>query len=191
MCESIVKKIHDSLGKGKNIKFYFSAPSFSQEKSSDEAKKTSQNYRDRIRRILGKLNKQKALQGIEFPQNEATGKEKGFLYEQLGVFYYYTYCESQVDLTLPNATYLILDVGGSTTDIAIIQTRGEGKLADAYPIHESFSWGGSNFDHAILYELLQGEKPLNEDEEAEALERVEKHKIEAVKYPKNNFSLTI
>lgn len=170
LCANVEKKLMETLGPDVKLSFYFTAPGYEQTES--------QTYKNNIRSILRKILKHEILKQSNFPQ---LTQGDSFLYEQYGVYYYFTQCERKIDLAIPKANYLIIDIGGSTTDIAVVHLTKTGKVARVFPIYESFQYGGTNYDRSIISELMPDDAPYfsyDEERKSKILRLVEKAKIE-------------
>jgi hypothetical protein len=183
LCITTVQRLQEIFGQETKLHFYFSAPGYD--------KKESKIYRDNIRSILKKLSSRPLLKGVNFPQTDASSKEQ-FLYEQYGVYYYFTRCEGSVQLERPKANYLIIDIGGSTTDIAIVHLSKSGNIARAFPIYRSFQYGGANYNQKILEYLVKNEQ-VSEKRRDVLIRKIERAKIEILenpgKYLSNSYSI--
>lgn len=171
LCEKVISRLQGILGEDTHIKMYFSAPSYEKTESG--------TYRENFRKILGRIiNKRMKGASISFPQMD-NPKSEPFLYEQYGVYHYFTRCERKVNLVDSNKTYLFIDIGGSTTDIAIVQLtqKGDISLWNVIPIRESFQYGGRDFNLAILKFLMNDIDQLDANDLPYALERIEEKKI--------------
>jgi Hsp70 protein len=174
LCELVISNVRKALGENTQVRFSFTSPS--------DQSSSYKGYRERIRANINKIRK--GLKGAEFASKE-------FMYEQLGVYYYYAACEPKINLSTSNATYLIIDIGGSTTDIAIIQTDSKGKLSRDIPTSESLRWGGTNYDLAIYEKLLGNDTLAEASERNNLLERIEELKLEILAKPTKKSVLNV
>lgn len=148
---------HLKVEDGAEIRVYFTQPVFSDE----NRKERSQNYRDNIRNCAEGANAQ--LGGrLSFPQ---FGKDAAFrfLYEPQAVFTFYQNYVLPGEETplIPKSvegesrpTYLVVDIGGSTTDVTFIQITGSGTLSRAYPISSGVEHAGDALDLLIAQHLF-------------------------------------
>jgi hypothetical protein len=169
LCANVEQKLLEALGPNVKLSFYFTAPGYEQTES--------QTYKSNIKSILRKILKHDILKRSNFPQ---LTQGDSFLYEQYGVYYYFTQCERKIDLGVPKANYLIIDIGGSTTDIAVVHLTKSGEIARVFPIYESFQYGGTNYDRSIISEVMPDEAPYfsyDEERKSKILRLVEKAKV--------------
>jgi MoxR-like ATPase len=84
-------------------------------------------------------------EAVEFPE-----KEVRFMYEPYGAYHYVS---KKLDLEEGDKeerrNFLVVDVGGVTTDIAIVQAK-PGKTPTAYPTSASIEHAGNHFDRILL-----------------------------------------
>lgn len=165
LCEKAARQLKAAFGEDAELNFYFSAPGYDPQES--------EIYRNNIRSILKKIKTKATLPNTQFPQIVPKSGEQ-FLHEQFGVYYYFARCESKLDQ--PEANYLIIDIGGSTTDIAMVRLTQSGTLKrTAFPIYRSYQYGGSKFNETIL-ELGLGQK-IEPEHQSLALHEIEKAKL--------------
>jgi hypothetical protein len=151
LCAQAIKRAKDITGAEESIKVHVTAPAY---EGTD--KNRSQRYRDHVREAIDKFKGDRLFSGVEF----VVGQDD-FLYEPYGVYYYYAFIQQSVSLGDEEAgkTYLIYDMGGSTTDVGIVQINRKGKVTTAYPICKSIDCAGAYFDRFIL-KYLRGEDRL-------------------------------
>lgn len=175
LCQSVKAKIRNIFGDSPKIKFYFTVPGYSPDRR--------QQYRDNLRSILEQIGQGERLRDVDFPQRSGAPTEK-FLYEQYGVYYYFSRCEQRTDLKKSSANYLIIDIGGSTTDIAVIHLNKMGKQSErALPIFKSFTYGGSDLNRTIIEKNIHSNhyRGLTDDQWDEALHKIEEVKLKILK----------
>ena len=169
LCANVEQKLMEVLGPDVKLSFYFTAPGYEQTES--------QTYKNNIKSILRKTLKHEILKRSNFPQ---LTQGDSFLYEQYGVYYYFTQCERKIDLGVPKANYLIIDIGGSTTDIAVVHLTKTGEVARVFPIYESFQYGGTDYARSIISEVMPNDAPYfsyDEERKSKILRLVEKAKV--------------
>jgi len=176
ICFRAVKKCKDIFGAGKDIRVNFTAPNYAFEDSVKENRGLSENYRDNIRKAIKKFNDKGKFEGVSF----MTGGYD-FLYEPYAVFYHYSILEEGVktDEDQAGKTYMVFDMGGSTTDFSIVQVNLQESEFRLYPICRSIERAGAYFDRFILGHLLGRDQAVRKDAKKwdPALERIEKAKI--------------
>jgi hypothetical protein len=183
LCINVEEKLKQTLGSDIKLSFLFTSPGYEQTES--------QTYKQNIRRILRKIVKTNLLKQSNFPQ--LSGGES-FLYEQYGVYHYFSQCEKRIDLGIPKANYIIIDIGGSTTDIALVHLTKSGEVARVFPIYESFQYGGSNFNESILKYVIPEDAAYHSydsERKSKILSLIEKAKLEILssKNPEHSKSL--
>jgi hypothetical protein len=138
----------------------------------------AENYRNNLSSVLEEVEKR----GLDIDFSTKGSGE--FLYEPYGVFYYYAAVEGMVDFKRAGGhTYLIFDMGGSTTDIAVVQVNYSGNHSTVYPIGTSIECAGADFDEFLLESLLEKgaiELADNSDAWDLALREVESAKIRLI-----------
>jgi Hsp70 protein len=181
LVENITELLQRQWQRELNLYFYFSCPSFDVEETTNYQK----NLGDILARVRRKLRTKSKYSGatFEFKQTSEKGRTSSFLYEQLGVYYYYAQCEKSLILG-NNKIYLVVDVGGSSTDLAAFKANNE--RAKEVPIQSSINWGGRKFDEAILADIWTKlrldptliEKGKNNANRWDLLTRLEQYKID-------------
>jgi hypothetical protein len=153
LCAQAVKRAGEITGIDEGIKVHITAPAY-----EDADKDRSQRYRDHIRDIIHKFKTERIFSGVDFVVDQ-----DDFLYEPYGVYYYYAFLQQSVTAGegAEGNTYLIFDMGGSTTDVGIVQINRKGKVTTAYPICKSIDGAGAYFDRYIL-KFLRGEERLRQ-----------------------------
>ena len=169
LCKQAIGRAKAITGEKENIKVHVTAPAY-----EDADKSRSQRYRDHIREVIDDFSDSRTFSGVDF----IVGQDD-FLYEPYGVYYYYAFIQNSVSIGKEEAgkTYLIYDMGGSTTDVGIVQINRKGKVTTAYPICRSIDCAGAYFDRFIL-KYLRGEDRLRQ---VSAKWNSEFEKIEAAK----------
>jgi energy-coupling factor transporter ATP-binding protein EcfA2 len=176
ICFKAVKKCRGIFGAGKDVRVHFTAPNYAFKDSVKENRGLSKNYRDNIRRAIKKFNDKGKFEGVSF----MTGGYD-FLYEPYAVFYQYSILEEGIktDEDQAGKTYLVFDMGGSTTDFSIVQVNLQESEFRLYPICRSIERAGAYFDRFILGHLIGRDQAIRKDAKKwdPALERIEKAKI--------------
>jgi MoxR-like ATPase len=182
--KSALSKIESLIPNAEHINVHVTIPAF-------DDRKLSENYRNNLMLVIEEIQKR----GVA---NEVSFNIKGlrdFLYEPYGVFYYYSAVEGLVDMeTAKGTTYMVFDMGGSTTDLAIIQVNKGGKHSKVYPIATSIKCAGSNFDEYILGQFINKNetiKDLNSEQIDEALRDIEAAKIKLCETQEPNEEIDI
>jgi len=178
VCREAVKRAQSYFGKDQDIRIHFTAPNYEFEGGDEElGKQLSRNYRDNVRSIIEEqMTGRRLFENVEF---EVGGRD--FLYEPYGVYYYYSLIEHSIDLgeDATGKTYLVFDMGGSTTDLAIVQVNKRGTSFQLYPISRSIRQAGEYFDRWILKDFLGRSQvpPRGSDKWAQAQQEIERAKI--------------
>jgi len=176
VCGKAVGVARRIFGDIDDIKIHFTAPNYAFKDSIEESKKLSKNYRYNIRRSIDRFKDRGEFKNVSF----VTGGYD-FLYEPYAVFYYYSILENEVNMGEDQAgkTYLVFDMGGSTTDFSIVQVNLQESEFRLYPICRSIERAGAYFDRFILGHLLGRDQAIRKDAKKwdPALERIEKAKI--------------
>ncbi|ARA92843.1 hypothetical protein AWN76_006490 [Rhodothermaceae bacterium RA] len=152
------------------IHVHFTAPAF-----QDKDKESSARYRGYLREITERLSKQSIFKNISFK----TGGDD-FLYEPYGVWYYFATIEQAIGRRSEAAgkTFLVFDMGGSTTDLALVQVNRQGGSFKLYPLCISIECAGEYFDRFVLKALINAEHmPTQSQRWSETLEDIENAKI--------------
>jgi len=151
LCAQAVKQAGEITGIDDGVKVHITAPAY-----EDTDKDRSQRYRDHIRDIIDDFKGERIFSGVDFVVDQ-----DDFLYEPYGVYYYYAFLQQSVTAGegAKGNTYLIFDMGGSTTDVGIVQINRKGKVTTAYPICKSIDGAGAYFDRYIL-KFIRGEERL-------------------------------
>jgi vacuolar-type H+-ATPase subunit H len=184
LCAQAVKRAAEISGIDDGIKVHITAPAY-----ANTDRERSQRYRDRIRDIVEKFKNERIFSGVNFVVGQ-----HDFLYEPYGVYYYYAFLQQSVAAGegAEGNTYLIFDMGGSTTDLAFVQISGTGKLTRAYPICKSINLAGAYFDQFLL-KVLRGEKTVRRVSAKwnPEFEKIERAKIALCKGDKDEVTLDI
>ena len=162
-----VRKLFDD---GVPIHIHFTAPAF-----QDKDKDSSARYRGYLREITERLSEQSLFKDITFK----TGGDD-FLYEPYGVWYYFATVEQAIARRSEAAgkTFLVFDMGGSTTDLALVQVNRQAGSFKLYPLCSSIECAGEYFDRFVLKTLLNVERlPTQSQRWSETLEEIEAAKI--------------
>jgi hypothetical protein len=179
VCAEAVKRVRALFGDDETIHVHFTAPNYEFERTADGAdgKTRSAHYRANIRAIIDNHFTSSRYRNVTF---EVGGYD--FLYEPYAAYHYYALLERTSDIRDggDGATYLVFDMGGSTTDVAVVQVQGnDSEGFSAYPLSRSVRRAGAYYDRCILKHLLDLSRvpPRNAMKWAEALERIEQAKI--------------
>lgn len=123
-----------------DIKVHLTAPAY-----EGKDKDRSQRYRNNIREVIEQFEQDTPFSGVDFVVDR-----DDFVYEPYGVYYYYAFIEEKISDEEGGNTYLIYDMGGSTTDVGIVQINRKGDVTTAYPICKSIDCAGAYLDRYIL-----------------------------------------
>jgi molecular chaperone DnaK (HSP70) len=157
------------------IKVHFTVPAYqADDQDTAGAQGESERFREHLRSAVRGFAAAPEFENVEF--RVVTG-DRQWLYEPYGVYYYYSAMESQIPLREAGATYLILDMGGSTTDLAVVQVNKRGSEFQQYPTCASIKQGGVHFDQFILDRLTSAPFRGSAAERDQALSTVEEAKI--------------
>ena len=186
--KSLERAIHkiDRLFQGTvpTINVHFTAPAF-----DNPEEPSSQLYRDYLRQIV------KRLSGIT-PINRVTfnvGKDR-FLYEPYAIWQYYATVEEAVSSRVDAAgkTFLVFDMGGSTTDLALVKMHKTAGKIRLYPFCRSLERAGEFLDRFILKRLLNLERlPVASSKTNHILEEIERAKIDICSGVIDEYELSI
>ncbi|TQE98567.1 MAG: hypothetical protein FKY71_13160, partial [Spiribacter salinus] len=143
VCKEAVRRVRDLFGEDEEIHVYFTAPNYAFEKKEDgpDGQRRSQNYRENISTIVSEhMTGARWAENVQFRLDGS----KDFVYEPYAAYHYYSKVEERTTSDeSPVSTYLVFDMGGSTTDIAIVQTTREDQdRFTAYPISRSVRRAG-------------------------------------------------
>jgi hypothetical protein len=164
------------------VNIYISIPAYSNAKSAAM-------YRKNLAEILDDISEPGGVRKENYKDvNFFASGAHNFVYEPYAVFYYFSLYENLVDFKNDaGKTYLTFDMGGSTTDLALVQVQQSGASLKTYPKAISIEKAGVNFDEHLL-DYLQ-DRPQNlwlkrlcadPTDKAKALEAVELLKIETI-----------
>lgn len=191
VCHQAVRRVRDLFGKEQKIRVHFTAPNYAfEETDRTEGKQMSQVYRRNLRRAVDQFKEGR-------PFNHATFMTGGydFLYEPYAVFYYYSILEHSVELAEDQAgkTYLVFDMGGSTTDISLVQVNLQESDFRLYPVCRSIKRAGAYFDRYVLGNLLGYDQAVRRDAKKwnQTLEEIERAKIALCEGNKDTAEITI
>ena len=163
----------DAFGEETEIRVHLTAPNYEYEGDGQAGKRRSRRYRDRIRETVDSVAGNDGRVSFEVGGTD-------FLYEPYGVYYYYSLLEHSVELGKVQAgkTYLVFDMGGSTTDAAIVQVNRRESDFRLYPLCTSIPCAGAYFDQYILKDLLgRTQVPRRSKKWIPYLEEIEQAKI--------------
>jgi len=178
VCTHAVERATQIFGDDKEIHVYFTAPNYSFEGDDvEEGQKKSEVYRRNFRSAVERFENERVLKNATFMT-----KGFDFLYEPYAVYYYYSLLEHEVELSEDQAgkTYLVFDMGGSTTDVSLVQVNRKESDFRLYPVCRSIRRAGAYFDRYILGNLIGQGQAVRRDAKKwnEALERIEQAKID-------------
>jgi len=175
VCEEAVGRARELFGEEKTLQIHFTTPNYEYEGDGTTGKKKSRRYRENIRRIVDAVIQEGGYQNVDF---QVGGTD--FLYEPYGVYYYYSLLEHGVEPgeTRAGETFLVFDMGGSTTDVAVVQVNRQESDFRLYPLCTSIGCAGAYFDQYVLKELLgRDQVPRRSKKWMPYLERIEESKI--------------
>ncbi|MFB6271896.1 MAG: Hsp70 family protein [Salinibacter sp.] len=175
VCKRAVERARDLFGNEKSLQIHFTAPNYEYEGDGTRGKKKSRRYRENIRRIVDSVIQENEYENVSF---QVGGTD--FLYEPYGVYYYYSLLEHGVEPgeTQAGETFLVFDMGGSTTDVAVVQVNRQESDFRLYPICTSIGCAGAYFDQYVLKKLLGRDRvPRRSKKWMPYLERIEEAKI--------------
>ena len=156
---------------GAPIHVHFTAPAFN---GQDDKKQLSQFYRDYLRDITSNLKQIPPVSRVQFQVDRLE-----FLYEPYAIWQYYATIEEAISRRedVAGKTYLVFDMGGSTTDMAMVQVNKKASI-QSYPVCRSIDRAGAYFDRFIL-KTLRGDEilPRPGKKNNRALEEIENAKI--------------
>lgn len=199
VCTHAVKRARQLFGHDQDIRVHFTAPNYAfEDESLEESKQKSSVFRRNFRNAVARFESKPLFSQVTFK----TGGYD-FLYEPYAVFYHYSILENGVKLSDDQAgkTYLVFDMGGSTTDVSIVQVNRQESDFRLYPIGRSIKRAGAYFDRYILGDLLGYGQAVRRDAKKwnDTLQRVEQAKIalcegrsekEKLKIEGNTYTLT-
>ena len=141
-----VGRARDLFGDGVDVAVHFTRPAY-----DDELRSTSDRYRSALTTIARGLGEHADLAGVTFE----TGASD-FLFEPYGVWQYFASVERAVARRREgegHETFLVFDMGGSTTDFAVVQVNLQGGDFRLYPMCASAEVAGEYFDRFLLMRL--------------------------------------
>jgi len=146
-------------------KVYFTQPALGERSLSDKYRETFKEY------VIPGLSDgmSEANLDVEFP-------EKGdfsFMYEPYGAYHFVSRFFTLHEEQGMRSTFLVVDVGGATTDVAIVQAKA-GKTPVAVPVSDSVRVAGDRLDEILLLKLdfqNPGEAPTQDELESRISER--------------------
>ena len=145
VCLRAVRRARELFGEGSDISVHFTAPAY-----EEAGRKTSDRYRAALTEVTDRLRQHPELAEVAF---ETSGTD--FLFEPYGVWQYFATVERAVSRREDAAgqTFLIFDMGGSTTDLALVQVNYSGSRFHLYPICTSVEVAGEYYDRFLLMRL--------------------------------------
>ena len=170
VCLRAVRRARELFGEGSDISVHFTAPAYEQ-----AGRKTSDRYRAALTEITERLRQHPELAEVAF---ETSGTD--FLFEPYGVWQYFATVERAVSRREDAAgqTFLIFDMGGSTTDLALVQVNYSGSRFHLYPICTSVEVAGEYYDRFLLMRLAGlNSLPRISQRWSETLEEIERAKV--------------
>lgn len=191
VCHQAVRRVRDLFGKEQKIRVHFTAPNYAfEETDRTVGKQMSQVYRRNLRRAVDQFKEGRPFKNTTF----MTGGYD-FLYEPYAVFYYYSILEHSVELAEDQAgkTYLVFDMGGSTTDISLVQVNLQESDFRLYPVCRSIRCAGAYFDRYVLGNLLGYDQTVRRDAKKwnQTLEEIERAKIALCEGKKDTAEINI
>lgn len=198
VASSSIRRAREIFPDAASLKVHFTVPAYdNEEKDRRHAKATSERYRDHLRAAVRAFADCPEFSDVEF-RLASRKRSKQWLYEPYGVYYYYAALEERIPVRKAGATYLILDMGGSTTDLAVVQVNKRGTEFQQYPTCTSIEIGGTHFDRFLLERLTGRAFRGSASDLEEALAQVENAKIKIadgaeqaqVSMPKRRYTLT-
>ena len=184
LCAQAVKRAGEITGIDDGVKVHITAPAY---ENTDQDR--SQRYRDHIRDIIEDFKSERIFSGVDF-----VVEQDDFLYEPYGVYYYYAFLQQSVTAGegAEGNTYLIFDMGGSTTDVAFAQISRKGEITKAYPICKGIDCAGAYFDRFLL-KVLRGDDRVRlvSAKWNPEFEKIERAKIALCEGEKDEVTLSI
>lgn len=141
-----VTRARDLFGADVAVAVHFTRPAY-----DDELRSTSDRYRAALGTVAGGLREHADLADVAF---ETDGSD--FLFEPYGVWQYFASVERAVARRREgegHQTFLVFDMGGSTTDFALVQVNLRGSNFRLYPMCASAEVAGEYFDRFLLMRL--------------------------------------
>ena len=178
LCAEAIQRVRDLFGEEEEIHIRFTAPNYEFEGDKSGAGQVlSQNYRDNIRSLIDEF-----IGHEKYPNVQFRLKGSDFVYEPYAAYHYFSKVEHAIDVRKEErgTTYLVFDMGGSTTDVAIVQVAGEEKqVFTAYPVSQSVRRAGEYYDRCILKHLLGRQQVTKRGEPkwTDVLDQIEQAKI--------------
>gem|GEM_PF-5782110 len=170
-----VRRARELFPDALTVKVHFTVPAYeSDDRDAAGAMGESGRYREHLKAAVRGFMDRPEFSQVEF--RVVTG-DRQWLYEPYGVYYYYAALESRIPLREAGATYLILDMGGSTTDLAVVQVNKRGTEFQQYPTCASIKLGGIHFDRFLLDRLSLRPFRGSAAERDEVLATIEEAKI--------------
>lgn len=152
------------------IKVHLTAPVY-----DSDGKSKSKVYRNHLKELAGNLTQYPPINRVEIKVDA-----RDILYEPYAIWQYYATIEKKIPDKdeVRGKSFLIFDMGGSTTDVALVQaTQDHGKL-HFYPTCRSIERAGEFFDRFLLKKMLDLDiLPQASSKYNEILEQIEKAKI--------------
>ena len=183
LCQEVIERIRDLFGSEEEIHIHFTSPNYEFEKQdgSRGGKYFSDNYRRNIRTLVDEYIGDEKYDGVQFRLDKNKSKSN-FVYEPYAAYHYFSKVEQSVDVRTVKrgTTFLVFDMGGSTTDVAVVQVSGDDdQVFTAYPVSMSVRRAGEYYDRCILKNLLDRSQVTGRGEEkwADVLAEIEQAKI--------------
>lgn len=176
VCSNAVRRARALFPDARSLKVHFTVPAYGGETESNaDERERAEGYRARLRRAVGAFAQAPELAGVDFRIIGGGRQGKAWLYEPYGVYYYYSSFEQRIPHRDSGATYLIVDMGGSTTDVSAVQVNQTRTEFVKYPLCTSIRIGGADFDRYLVSQLAPG---LSSQDRTIALQAVEAAKIQ-------------
>lgn len=170
VCLHAVRRAREIFGDEAKLSVHFTAPAYEESKRD-----TSNRYRAALTEITERLGLHPELEGVAFETKAAD-----FLFEPYGVWQYFATVERAVSRRkdVAGQTFLIFDMGGSTTDLALVQVNYTGSRFHLYPICTSVEVAGEYYDRFLLMRLAGLSRlPQISKRWSETLEEIERAKV--------------
>jgi hypothetical protein len=157
----------------RNKSFLISTPAYEKDTTGY---RLSDTFKKNLREIQNNIRKNLSDEKILWPQ--ATDSLE-LMYEQYGIFYYYRFINPIVKSGRSKS--LIIDIGGSTTDLALISYIEDDRPYPVPPKVVSIDFGGSVLNRRILEKIHPSFFRINANnskKQFEVLEKVESAKLD-------------
>jgi hypothetical protein len=179
LCRLALTRARDLAPGAKTVKVHFTVPAY-ESGAGGGAKGASKRYRNHLKAAISGFADRPEFSDVEF-RITSKQRSKQWLYEPYGVYYYYAAVEGRIPVRQAGSTYLIVDMGGSTTDLAVVQVNRKGTEFQQYPTCASVQIGGAHFDNFLLKRIGGRASRWNPAETEAALASVERAKIALAK----------